>query len=155
VTSFVFFGRRLLPPLLLLSLLALARAFGPGFLVPFLLFPLPLPGGLPAPRLPLVRFGPAARVGARGLSPSTAVLFDRQDGLPQAHGVAPAHVHLADGAGDAGGQLEGRLVGLELEDGLVLLEGVAFRDQDVEDLRLLDVLAEVRQLELVHVSLTR
>jgi hypothetical protein len=54
-----------------------------------------------------------------------------------------------DRAGDWGGDLDRRLVGLDLEEHRVLLDGVALRDEPRQDLALGDAFAEVREREPV------
>ena len=98
--------------------------------------------GLSHPRFRLLR-------AAAGLS------FDRQDDLAHRRGIPFGHHDLGNGTTHRGGDLDDRLVGLELDDRLVLLEGVADGNEDIDYLSRFDVFPEVGELEFGRHQLTR
>ena len=67
--------------------------------------------------------------------------------LPDLHFLARFDAHFTDGTGDARRHFDGGLVGLELEDRLILLDGVSRLDQHADDVARGDVLAEFGELE--------
>ncbi len=93
----------------------------------------------------LVRRSCASSGGAGGL-------VHRQHHLPDLHLVARLDLEFLDDAGDAGGHFDRRLVGLELEDGLVLLQGVARLHQHAHDVAAGDILTKFGNDEVSHES---
>ncbi len=67
--------------------------------------------------------------------------------LPDLHFLARFDAHFSDGTGDARRHFDGGLVGLELEDRLIFLDGVSRLDQHADDVARGDVLAEFGELE--------
>ncbi len=74
-------------------------------------------------------------------------------GVPTGDGLALGGVQRGDDAGERRGQLDGGLHRLDLDDGLVDLDGVADRDRPLQDVALGQALAEVGQLELLDSAL--
>jgi hypothetical protein len=64
--------------------------------------------------------------------------------------LALADEDAGDGPGGRGGDLDGRLVGLDLDERVVLLDLLADLDEPAGDLALGNPLAEVRKLDLVR-----
>jgi hypothetical protein len=74
-------------------------------------------------------------------------LVEGQDDLADLHLVALLDLDLLHRARHVRRHLDGRLVGLELEHRLILLERIARVDHDADDVTGGDVLAEFRNLE--------
>jgi len=75
-------------------------------------------------------------------------LAEHEHDLPDLHLVARLDPDLRHGAALAGRHFDRRLVGFQLENGLILLHDVADLDHHADDIALLDVLAKLRQFEL-------
>ena len=95
---------------------------------------------------------PCRVLGSGGWPERGAALVHGQHHLPDLHLVARLDLEFLDDAGDAGGHLDRRLVGLELEDRLVLLQRVARLHQQAHDVAAGDTLTKFRNDEVSHVS---
>src|SRR5581483_2603310 len=91
----------------------------------------------------------------RGGRRGRAAFVHRQDRLADLHLLAGLHLDVLHLAGDRRGHFDGRLVGLELEDRLILLQRVARFDEHAQHVAGRDVLAEFGEIEVGgHVSLS-
>ena len=115
------------------------------------LFAVPAAFGLPRrlARPRLARRAAAART--RRLARGGAVV-DGEDHRADLHLVALLDLDLFDDAGHRRRHFDCRLVGLELQDRLVLLDRVADVDEHARDVAAGDVLPQFGNLELRHVS---
>src|SRR6185503_14505682 len=77
-----------------------------------------------------------------------AAIVDRENRLADLDLVAFLDLDLLHLAGDRGGDLDGRLVGLELEHRLVFFDRVAGFDEDAKDVAGRNVLAQLRKREV-------
>ena len=97
----------------------------------------------------------AGDVGARvapldGAEQLLALLADHHEHGPDGRNLAFRDEDHEDGAGAGRGNLDGRLVRLDLDERIVLLDGLPFGHEPARDLGLRQALAEVGQLELVR-----
>jgi hypothetical protein len=93
--------------------------------------------------------------GAAGIdapASADAPLVDDEDDLADLHLLAGLHLRFLDDARDGRGNLDRRLVGFELEDRLVLLDGIARVDEHAEDVAALDVLAQLGEFHVCRHS---
>ena len=79
-----------------------------------------------------------------------ARIVDAENRLADAHFVAGFDLDLLDLARDRRGHFDGRFVGLELEDRLILRQGVAGLDQDAQHVAWSDVFAQFGKCEVDH-----
>ena len=113
--------------------------------------PLPVSASPPTPRLvcscgasPLsVRLSLPPFLSRRRLRLLAAAFVNGQDHLAGLDLVADLDLDLLDHAFDARRHFERRFVGLELEDRLVLLDAIAWLDQDLQHIALRNVLTEI------------
>jgi hypothetical protein len=90
---------------------------------------------------------PACRGGAPCPLAGSAVVEDNQD-LTNLDDVACAEGQRDDLSGHRRREFDQRLVGLDLDEGLVPADGVPRRDQPGDDLSLFEALADIGKLEL-------
>jgi hypothetical protein len=76
--------------------------------------------------------------------------LDRHDELADLDCVSLTDVYLRDRAGDLGGYFQGCLLGFDLEQQLGRLDGISLRDENLEDIRLLDILPKLGEPEFSH-----
>ena len=62
--------------------------------------------------------------------------------------VTLVHVNGIDPPAHRRRHFDDRLVSLELDDGLVFGQGIAHRDEEIDDLAGLDILSQIRELKL-------
>ena len=111
--------------------------------------PRPVPQGPPAPAAGAAGCGRggAGRRAAGAAGRGRGTFVERQDDLADGDLVAALDLDLGDRAGHRRRHFDGRLVGLELEDGLILGDRVADLDEDVQHVAALDAVPEVGNLE--------
>ena len=78
-----------------------------------------------------------------------AGLAERQQDVPDVHGVAAGELQVRDRPGPGAGDLDDGLVGLDVSEHLVLLDGVAGLDLPLDELALGDALPDVGEEELL------
>ncbi len=81
--------------------------------------------------------------------------LDQRDGSPDGHLFTLGDLKFHDLAGSGGGDFNHGLIGLEFEDGLTFLNGIANGDVKADDISAFDVVAQVGEFDFFcHVGFT-